>query len=364
MTVGHDENGDPIVKWASGRTKKELQSKKDEIDRTYITGNTDARRDVSFSAYTIEWYKAFKEPRIGIGSQKNYVSLLNVHLLPVLGDRQMRAIRPVDLQAILNSKSYLSASTVDKIYMTIKQIFSEATAQYIIDRDPSLRLVKPSAERGSRRALTEAETAAALYVGNTHPEGLLLLILYYTGVRIGEALGLQWRDIDFEARQVSIRRDVDFKAGQLGQVKTKASLRNIPVPAVLLSELNRIRGVGEAFILPAPETGGFMGSSTFKRRWHRLARALHDYDPTIESNADGLSILTPHYFRHNYASVLYNADVDVLSAQRWLGHSDIATTLAIYSHLSEGKRDKNADKLDFVFGNKAKVAEKLPDTLK
>lgn len=86
----------------------------------------------------------------------------------------------------------------------------------------------------------------------------------------------------------------------------------------------------------------------------------HQESPYSEGAAPQIvSILTPHYFRHNYASILYNADVDVLSAQKWMGHSDIKTTLAIYSHLGKGKEDNNARKLDTAFSNK--VAEKLPE---
>ena len=62
------------------------------------------------------------------------------------------------------------------------------------------------------------------------------------------------------------------------------------------------------------------------------------------------SMLTPHYFRHNFASILYNSGVDVLTAQKWLGHSDPKTTMSIYSHLSDKTKDLNADKLRKAFG--------------
>ena len=84
--------------------------------------------------------------------------------------------------------------------------------------------------------------------------------------------------------------------------------------------------------------------------------AMLEYDGSIEAKVlrthkeEGVvietygSMLTPHYFRHNYASVLYNAGVDVLSAQRFLGHSNPATTMAIYTHLSAETEDKSAEK--------------------
>src|SRR5690348_9861575 len=70
-------------------------------------------------------------------------------------------------------------------------------------------------------------------------------------------------------------------------------------------------------------------------------------------------ILTAQYFRHNYASLLYDADVHILSAQKFLGHKDIKTTLAIYAHLSE-KRMGNTDKIREAFRIKSSVAKSVP----
>ena len=75
--------------------------------------------------------------------------------------------------------------------------------------------------------------------------------------------------------------------------------------------------------------------------------AVYEADPSFETReADVLtvSILTAHYFRHNYASILFNAGVDVMSAARFLGHSDPTVTLKIYTHLSKMNKDANADK--------------------
>ena len=69
---------------------------------------------------------------------------------------------------------------------------------------------------------------------------------------------------------------------------------------------------------------------------------MAELGPDIETREDGASILTPHYFRHNYASILYNAGVDVLSAQKFLGHANVKVTLEIYSHLSKEKEDASA----------------------
>jgi integrase len=86
-----------------------------------------------------------------------------------------------------------------------------------------------------------------------------------------------------------------------------------------------------------------------------LRAAMYNCEPSIEHTGANVkrSILTAHYYRHNYASILYNAGVDVLTAQKWLGHADAKTTLSIYAHLSEDFELKNAGKLEDAF-SKAK----------
>lgn len=87
-------------------------------------------------------------------------------------------------------------------------------------------------------------------------------------------------------------------------------------------------------------------------------RRMMEIDPTIETRGDGVAMLTPHYFRHNYASILYNAGIDVLSAKKFLGHSNVKTTLEIYSHLSKEKRTLTQKPSEVCF---KKVAGKLPE---
>lgn len=355
ITVGHDADGKPIVKYASGRTKKELEAAKEELIRAYITGNTDARRDVLFGTYAWEWYRTYKEPHLSPSSRHVYISTFDTHLLPVLANRQLRAITAMDLQQLLNGKAGMSVTSIGYITSILRGVFRTATAQGVIDRDPTLALVKPGAEQQTRRALTKAETAAALKVGEAHPEGLLLLILYYTGLRIGEALGLQWGDIDFKAKTVTVRRDLDFRTGEIGKTKTAASDRTVPIPDALFSALHSVRGFGETYIIQGPKSGSYLSRTSYTRMWDRLMAAMYEADSSIEAREgwSGLrSILTPHYFRHNYASVLYNAGVDILSAQRYLGHSNVKTTLQIYAHLGEEKTLESTQKIQDAFAQK------------
>lgn len=350
VTIGHDTDGTPVYKWASGRTKKELEANKEELRREHINGAVAIRRDIFFGEFVTDWYRVYKEPYISASSKANYRSTLNHYLFPAFGDKQMRAITSLQLQSYLNSLAGTGKTTLGYIMIVLSNCFTLATAQGVIDRNAADGLRPPKAERTSRRALSAQETAAVLKVIDTHPDGLFLAILYYTGLRRGEALGLRWSDIDFSARSLRVERDIDFVTGGVGTVKTDTSLRTVPIPDELMSLLHKNRQIGSGYIIRAPRTGEYWSQATFVRRWRQLQAALLEAAGGIENNGTG-SVLTPHYFRHNYASILYRSGVDVLTAQRYLGHTDPTTTMRIYTHLAEETELKDAEKVRKAFNS-------------
>lgn len=350
VTVGHGTDGKSIVKYVSGRTKKELEAAKEEARKRHL-GGISINREVLAAPYFQEWYDAYKRPRLAPKTNEGYVSRINNYILPAIGDKQMRAVTALDLQQILNRMDGMGQTSISDVLTLLKGAFTRAYADGVIDRNPATALIKPSCTVHRRRMLTDAETAAALHVARTHPKGILISILYYTGMRIGEVLGLQWQDINFKDNTITVQRDLDFTTRQFGALKTSCSYRQIPLFTPLRTALWPIRGVGTALVVPG-RFGGPITKPGYIMRWERLMREMWLHDTSIDSrDDDGMrrSVLTAHYFRHNFASILYNAGVDVLSAQRWLGHADAATTLRIYSHLSDKTVLSDMEKAEEIF---------------
>ena len=176
VTVGKDMNGGSVIKYVSGRTKKDLEAAKEAVKQEFITGRT-AQKDALFGPYAIQWYNVYKKPNIKESAQSGYKTALNKHILPVLGDKRLTAISTMDLQELLNSKGDTCVTIIENVHHVLESVFKRAYSEGIIQRDVTVGLVKPTKEKSSRRALTEAEEEAAKKLMQEE-NGLLVALLH------------------------------------------------------------------------------------------------------------------------------------------------------------------------------------------
>ena len=224
-------------------------------------------------------------------------------------------------------------------------------------------IVKTFGKKDARRPLTDDETQRVLAVIDSHPEGLFLAVLYYLGLRRGEALGLKWGDFDFTEDQVHIQRDLDYagSSAQDGSLKTEAADRYIPIPPELKEKLLANKGANDEYVFQAKK-GKPLPHASFKRMWNRLMVAAgcvewREVMPGSSRPDDILKqikpTLMPQYFRHNYVTMLYESGIDPLVAMKIVGHTDYQTTANIYTHIKEDMLKKATVDLDGVFKKRA-----------
>ncbi len=353
ITVGKDADGKSVIKYVSGRTKKELEAAKAAAREKYITGASAAPEGVLFERYALNWYEVYKQPHIGVSAQMSYRTTFYKHIFPALAGRRLTAISTEDLQRLLNSKANTCAAIIGNISTVLHGVFQRAYAQGLIQRDITAGLEIPSRQKESRRALTDEETEAVMrLIGEAGT--LMLALLYYTGMRYGEACGLQWQHVDFKNGTIHVQQQATAKTGEIGAPKTGNSVRIIPLPTELAEKLRPARGLPQSYVVPAPD-GSYYRNTQRYRLWEDLMARLYNIAPGIEcveKNGRMISVITPHYLRHNYASILYNAGVDVLSAQRYLGHANAKITLDIYSHLSAQKQSESMQQIETAFSKR------------
>ena len=367
VKIGVDPDGKDILKYISGKTKRELEQARQDIISHYITG-TALLPDQLFGSYAVKWFQSVKLPELEPSTISTYRSMLNKHILPHFGDRKLQAITASELQIWLNTFAGKSSSTIQQAHTTITGIFSSAFADRILPNNPAAALKTPKASKPEeRRSLTAEETEKILYLIDHHPHGAYLACMYYLGVRPGEARGLQWGDFDWENDLVHIRRDIDFKAaGAAGALKTAFAYRDVPLPMPLKSLLQPLSGAQAEYLFTGSRSGSPLSKSTSERIWLDMMKTVGMVEPRPQKkqwkNPDIRSQLrptiTPHFLRHNFITKCWESGLDPFVTMRIVGHADYRTTMNIYTHLNEEKLLQARQKLDQGFGIK-KVAQKL-----
>ena len=357
--------------WVSAHSRKELEEKKRIVRETYVDGVKP--RDLTFHQAVIEWYTVIKRPRIRtVATRGNYEGMINNHILPCFPEQRLvRTIRRKDLQACVDRLEGFSMNSVNLCMSILRHSMEYAVTENAIASSPAALLVRPlTCKPKDKDALTDAQRDAVFAAADASPDGRIVYILYYLGLRIGEALGLQWGDFDWENELVHVQRDIDFSAsndGTIGSVKNDTSDRFVPIPEPLKEHLWPLRGMPSAFVILMPD-GSRPSKSQYRSMWLSLMHAagmttlkpeyIEDRDaalalglkpPTPSLYTDYDVLITAHWFRHNYATLLFEGGVDPITAMRILGHSNYSTTANVYTHLKEKQLRKAAVKMDAVF---------------
>ena len=348
VRVGIAADGTPVYKWAVGKTKAEMEAAKQDLIARYASGNGVDAGSITFGAYAQRWYKIHFE-EVKPSTARNYRNMLNTHLLKPFGSRFIRTIVKSELDEVIGTLSSASSKAMCKAVLNM--IFAMADEDGLLVRNPAANIKPPkgaSKPEHPRRAFTPAEKECVLHLMEVSPYRLGYAIYYYLGLRNAEGMALTWDDIDWARGIASIHQavtvDRDFKRTIEDHGKTDAAIRYIPIAPPLMEMLRANRGIGR--ILPMTE-------SEMRRMWIVFRREVAAYAKErgleIELREDGTSVLTAHYFRHNFASLVFSAGADLMHMKEWLGHKDIQVTLKIYTHLQEEERRLGVRQIDHTF---------------
>ena len=358
--VGYTDDGKPKRKTLYGRTITELDKKVAEFKSLQNKGiiiNDEGMTVEQWGKKWLELYKSAKE----YNTYTMYQNVLNKHIIPQLGDIRLNALKSHHIQELLNDIIQKGHHrTAEIVKLTIKQIIQQAIINEYIYKDVSLKVSLPQSKKKEKRALTTEEKLLIEKSKLTQKERVFVDLLYYTGARRGEALALTVKDIDFINRKLIINKNLVLKDSQSdikNSPKTDAGNRLIPLPTKLLSELKEYLANVSSIYLFTKQNGELMTKSSFRRFWDNILDKMN-----IAAGGDKFSRsetairlvskdITPHIFRHTYATNLYYADIDVKTAQRLLGHSNIQITLEIYTHLNNSNISTASDILNNYFDN-------------
>jgi len=258
-----------------------------------------------------------------------------------LGRMRLQEVRPAHIREALDKvmEEGYSSRTVGKVLMRLKALFREALRLELVARNPaeavSLRL--PQGEKAAR-ALEPHEVARLLEEAerSKSPDmALLLRLMLETGLRRGEALALQWRDVDFTRGEVKVWRSWTKVEGRgtFSAPKTRSARRTVPLPRGLLLRLEARRQELLERLTPEELAEVFLfggnkpyDPDAFNHYLRRLARKA------------GLGRVRVHDLRHTWATLALSRGIPLEVVSERLGHANPNITLGVYRHLLEEER--------------------------
>lgn len=351
------ENGKRMYKTVYGKTQKEAEQKAADLKATLKKG-IDLTESNTFSF----WADRFLSVKKSSVSYAWHLCLQSrfEYLKSYFGNQSPEKIKLYDAQMFINEIAQCNPSTgkpsskktLTEYVSLLKQFYNYLIANRIVEYNPMQMLTVPkSAPQSKRNALTKDQRQ---WVINTpHRAQTAAMIMMFAGLRRGELNALQWDDIDFAHNTITVSKGYDFKANKVKSTKTEAGMRKIIIPDIL-SEYLRHTNKKSRLVVPNTK-GDYMTESSWRRLWTGYMRTLNkkygDFsDMHIKGNRESLPMVidtfTPHCLRHTYCTLLFESGVDVVTAKELMGHTDIKTTLEIYTHLSREKAQKDIDKLN------------------
>lgn len=302
------------------------------------------------------WIENHKAPKLAPATLTSYRNSYLNHINPVIGEIPLSKVETYHIQRMLDGIGG-KLSTFVKNYNVVHGALEKALELGMISRNPCRGVTFPKEDKKKMRVLSQEEQKEFISKLDGEYYRALFLTYLYTGMRMGEAIPLQWSDIDLEKRTIRVnkkaivRHDHMTKTAKLevqSFCKTKSSTRTIMITMGLVAILEahkemmreRVKQLGEVWSEDSLVFKNTRGNMPYSRN---IQESLYK----IYKKA-GIEGATMHTLRHTYATRCFEAGVDIKAIAEQLGHANVKTTYNIYVHLLEETKIKEIDKLDGI----------------
>lgn len=311
-----------------GRTTREVQQKMIEYQEGCDFGPL-------FEEVADEWW-AKKEPNLAKNSLRNYIPAVRRAKEEYQGVR-IREIESADIDDyITRFGSTHAAKTTATQLNVLNQIMKYARMKRYTDNVPTDIVEIPRGLKRTKRILPSESDVERARQNIGYPiMGLFAYVLMYSGLRRGEALALQYKDFDLDAKQIIVEKSLCAYRNDpfIKYPKTDAGRRIVPLVDALIKVLPKGKPNDFLFL----RDGHFITDADFDTLWGWYCR-----DTGVSS--------TPHQMRHWFATLLYDAGVDELEAARYMGHTKAQMT-EIYTHITRSRTNASLDRLNQKINN-------------
>ena len=307
------------------------------------------------------WLEGYVAMNCSPRTQDSYRSTCEIHLIPALGQLQLKQLSPQSIQKYLGEVSgKLSSRTVHYHHRILKQSLKYAVRQGYLGRNVCDMVDAPKALKKTVRTMTPGEVEVLLAAAKDTVYYPIIYCGLSTGLRSGELLALRWRDLDCDMASISVSQTLCKRVGEttFKQPKTSHSRRHVKMTPKLAIYLRGYQAerqglylmLGQPFTLDSLVFGHLDGGRPF--------------DPSVLSHGfgkiaakAGLKGVRFHDLRHTFASLMLLRGAKPKVISEALGHSSVAFTMDVYSHIIDGMQEDAMALLDEVLP--AGVAQKL-----
>lgn len=350
VSLGYDPQGKLIRKVIYGKTRQEVSEKIAKLLNEYHAGLLTAKERFSFGQWLWTYLELYKKPEVRATTYELYATILRKHIPEQVAKIPLEKLRVEHLQKLyLDLEKAGYTRLVQILHNLIHSALKHALRLGYVSRNVSEATTRPRIKRKSVRILSKEEMECFLTFAKEHRLYPAFLLLLSTGLRRGELLALEWKDVDFERSTLTVRRNLVPLRGKFifSEPKTRGSYRTLPLPEKVLEVLKewRKKWIEEKLQLgPDWPNTDLIFPTEVHTPYHprNFLRKLKE----ILRKANLPQDITIHALRHTYASLLLASGEHPKVVQELLGHSSITTTLDVYSQVMPGLKEKAAQKIN------------------
>lgn len=355
-TVGFNGKGKQRWKYLTGKTKQEALARMYDYKASVERGNYVEPTKMSVEAFLDYWYNNHSANKVKDTTRADDESIIRNHLKPYFGKFKLCSLKGYQIQETYNymtksgkakdKKERLSAKTIRNIHAVFSRALKQACKEGLIAKNPLESVTLPRIEKTSIEILSPKEQKALEEKCYDHPWGMAIILTLYSGMRLGEVLGLAWTDVNFDKNTISINKqcsrlknfDSDVKSktklGLRSETKTKSSNRVICIAKAVMDKLKsykqeqdthkeKIKSVyNDLDMVFCTENGYYIDPKTFGDFYTRTLKKA------------GVEHKTFHALRHTFATRALEMGIPPKVVSEILGHSGVQITLDTYTHVS------------------------------
>lgn len=360
VVIGYDEKNLPKTKNVLAKTKSECVEKLKQLQEQYAPPKSDKiKLEMPFGEWMDFWYQNYSKPKLRPTTRSGYEGRIYRHIISELGNIPLDQLTQNDLQQfyarlkksgrLLHAEHYgkgLSDRMVRACHMNCRSALEKAVQEGLIRMNPAVGCKLPPKKAREMQVLTREEIQRFLIHAKAEGYFELFLLELTTGLRRGELLALQWDDLNLETGELQVTKQV-YRTKEDGLLiskpKTKSSIRTVSLPPTLLNILKEYKeSVNSRWMFPAPvKEDSPLDPAYIRTRLHLILE--HAQCKQIRF----------HDLRHTFATIALGNGMDVKTLSAMPGHVSAATTLDIYTHITDDMQRTAAENIDRGIGKAA-----------